>query len=711
MNIYVHKDGTQYGPYTLEQLQQYLQQGSFTLQDQACHDGQNWVTIAQVPGIAQAATPPSQPAAQQAQTVTPKQAAAKKAVAAKTKHTAAASNQAGQQKTQKSGKGGSKVLFIAGGLVILLVGLIGGLCYVLFSGDDEAKDKENLVADSDETTDNETSSDEEISEEKPASSVPSTKSANIPLIERVPADAGAVILIRVNDLLEKGREDIAALLPPGLPPMVGKALEDPSSLGLDVSEPLQIHLIANENTNLAPTGGLAGKLSDPEKFMTTLELLAGLETPEQKDGYLLYQPLGGADGSEPQIAIGSDFFFAGGADKPSDREPSIDKFMTADGSSSLSKNNDSFVAFSKEIHDLSLWFGGDSILETIGNQLDNASLDSIEGGSGIISLNFENGEMIAQMKVDTPNNELVYGKGGFSDGILNFAPADAILALGFAMDLSKFIEFAEKEIIPEFGDDIKLNEPMPELGGLSIKDAIASFTGEFMVSLTDVKMPDPGAGGAFPGGPPMDAQPGENPFGAPEMEEGDIPFPAPGGGGGFPGGGPPSGGMDPAAMMMAAMPKPEFIVAASIDTEKWLKLKAAPPLAMGMGLAMMQGYSITEKDDFLLIASKDHIEATQSGSVKNPVSGSGKDLFENNDFVLKINVAPILKMDLPIPPGGPMEILKDISHLEIASNSGKTSGTGTMKLAFTNKSKNSLSEILKIIKAINTIVPEGEINF
>ena len=88
-------------------------------------------------------------------------------------------------------------------------------------------------------------------------------------------------------------------------------------------------------------------------------------------------------------------------------------------------------------------------------------------------------------------------------------------------------------------------------------------------------------------------------------------------------------------MMMASMPKPEFIVAASIDTEKWLKLKAAPPLAMGLGLAMMQGISITEKDDFLLIASKDHIESTQSGSVKNPVSGSGKELFAKNDFVLK----------------------------------------------------------------------------
>ncbi len=315
--------------------------------------------------------------------------------------------------------------------------------------------------------------------------------------------------------------------------------------------------------------------------------------------------------------------------------------------------------------------------------------------------------MIAQMKVDAPNNEMVYGKGSFSDGILKFAPADAILALGFALDLQKFVEIAEKEIIPEFGDDIKLNDPMPELGGLSIRDAIGAFKGEFLVSLTDVKMPGPGSMGGIPGGAPMDLPGGgDNPFGDPDMEGAAPALPVPGGPGGFPGG-PPPGGMNPGGMMMAAMPKPEFIVAASIDTEKWLKLKAAPPLAMGLGLAMMQGISITEKDDFLLIASKDHIESTQSGSVKNPVSGSGKELFTKNDFVLKINVAPILKMDLPIPPGGPMEMLKDISHLEVVSNSGKSTGTGTMKLVFNDKSKNSLLQILKIAKAINTIVPAG----
>ena len=210
--------------------------------------------------------------------------------------------------------------------------------------------------------------------------------------------------------------------------------------------------------------------------MTTLELLAGLEAPEQKDGYYLYQPLGGADGSEAQIAIGSDFFFVGGANNPSDREPSIDKFMTADGSDSLVKSSKSFALFFDESHDLSIWFGGDSILETIGSQLDNADLDSMKGGSGTISLNFEEGQLIAQLKVDVPNNEMVYGKGGFSDGILKFTPIDSILALGFAFDVSKFVEFAEKEILPEFGDDIKLNEPMPELGGCPL-DVISSSPG------------------------------------------------------------------------------------------------------------------------------------------------------------------------------------------------------------------------------------------
>jgi len=58
MQVYVNKDGQQYGPFTVEQLRHYVHQGNFTTADYACCDGQNWITIAQVPGFAAAAPAP-----------------------------------------------------------------------------------------------------------------------------------------------------------------------------------------------------------------------------------------------------------------------------------------------------------------------------------------------------------------------------------------------------------------------------------------------------------------------------------------------------------------------------------------------------------------------------------------------------------------------------------------------------------------------------
>jgi hypothetical protein len=72
MKVFVSKDGQQYGPYTSDQLREYVQQGNFTINDLACHDGQNWVTIGQVPGFAEAAQPAAMqapPAPQQEQAV------------------------------------------------------------------------------------------------------------------------------------------------------------------------------------------------------------------------------------------------------------------------------------------------------------------------------------------------------------------------------------------------------------------------------------------------------------------------------------------------------------------------------------------------------------------------------------------------------------------------------------------------------------------
>ena len=52
MQIHIHKDGKNYGPYPLEQARQYLKAGNFSGNDHAYHDGANWIKLSQVPGIA-----------------------------------------------------------------------------------------------------------------------------------------------------------------------------------------------------------------------------------------------------------------------------------------------------------------------------------------------------------------------------------------------------------------------------------------------------------------------------------------------------------------------------------------------------------------------------------------------------------------------------------------------------------------------------------
>ena len=54
MQIHIHKDGKTFGPYTLEQVHQYLKAGNFAGNDLACHDGANWIKLSQVPGITSA---------------------------------------------------------------------------------------------------------------------------------------------------------------------------------------------------------------------------------------------------------------------------------------------------------------------------------------------------------------------------------------------------------------------------------------------------------------------------------------------------------------------------------------------------------------------------------------------------------------------------------------------------------------------------------
>jgi len=102
VQIYVHISGKNYGPYSIDQLREYVSKGSFKGDSQACYDGKNWVKISDIPGFVKAAEKPKQ------QTVST------------------------QQKPKKNLLG-IKLLIV--GFFLALVASLAGLTYYLLSGD------------------------------------------------------------------------------------------------------------------------------------------------------------------------------------------------------------------------------------------------------------------------------------------------------------------------------------------------------------------------------------------------------------------------------------------------------------------------------------------------------------------------------------------------------------------------------------------------
>ena len=279
MDIYIFKNEQQYGPYTVEQLREYVQQGHFTLDDYACWDGQNWIPLSQNPGFASQA--------QAGQTHQPVQAQMARAGVQEAQATAAGETGSGSKKKKI-------ILFSSIGAVCL--GAIITFFILRMSGvyqkDDQFADKGKQ-----ETTENQ--EDEQGRDEKGGGSVtedqtketeqPSGESvaslSEVPLLDRIPSDVLAVAFIDYGKILEKGGEDILPLIPPGQPPQLTTVLKDPSSVGLDSSAPLQVVLSAYDSPEDDGQLGMAGKLDDAAKFKTVLGLLPGFEKPEEKDGY------------------------------------------------------------------------------------------------------------------------------------------------------------------------------------------------------------------------------------------------------------------------------------------------------------------------------------------------------------------------------------------------------------------------------------------
>ena len=126
--IHVMRDGQQFGPYTIEDINAYLAQGTLLPTDQAWYEGAaNWMPITEVPGVAHGAAPV--PTAPPVTGVDPMTAANPEVVAVA--EAGAASAAVGGAKKKK--------LIIIGGSVAGVVVIAGVLLFVYpgFLKDDE----------------------------------------------------------------------------------------------------------------------------------------------------------------------------------------------------------------------------------------------------------------------------------------------------------------------------------------------------------------------------------------------------------------------------------------------------------------------------------------------------------------------------------------------------------------------------------------------
>ena len=123
MKIYVHREGKNYGPYSVSQLKEYLQARNFIQDDLACHDGANWVKLSEVPGIVE--TPET--VSRQPTLTTQKLDATPKATV----------NTQTKQESYKPARKSRKKIYILSGVLSVSIFLIGFLSYFFWATSDD----------------------------------------------------------------------------------------------------------------------------------------------------------------------------------------------------------------------------------------------------------------------------------------------------------------------------------------------------------------------------------------------------------------------------------------------------------------------------------------------------------------------------------------------------------------------------------------------
>ncbi len=686
MQIHINKDGQPYGPYTIDQLREYVQQGHFTEQDYACYDGQNWVTVVQVPGYAggaQSQQPQhdaqAQASAQQAQAVAHHQAQVAQAQAI----AAAATTAAAKKK--------KIILFssIGGVAACLIVGL---LIWAPWSGGDGENEDNTEVASGE--------SGDDADKSTPAAITPATPTASLPLEKYIPTNAAGAFVLPVTQIVEKvGIDSLAEMVPPPF----NLILENYQQQGVDFAEPIQAFLILDADDPNQPTFGALIRLSDPQKFQKGLvPLVTQGAQPTSKDGYDEYALGNGSDAG--LLVVAGDVALVLGGEGKAENLPSLAKnIITSDGSDSFAKASYGYEDFVKEGHDLGFWLDLNKISEASPEEIPSEAATLLKGGTGAVYLDFVDGEASIAGEFHLAETAPKLGRGGLSVDVIKLIPSDSLAAISLALDMKAIERFIEEVVVPTAkaeGEEINLDEIVPDIG-IKPRDVIQAFKGEFSLAVTDVAIPDGGSDI-----PLQDAPAVADPFGGAKEAPGDPfgePSVTP-----FPGAGAADGPNEEGTDIGDGAPQVEFLFAATIDPAKWETLKTSPPIGMAMGGAMLMGFSVIAENGKLIVASKKHADEAKAGKVSKNVSGAELDLFQKNDFVLKFDLAKAAQMkDTPIPPPA-FKALEKLSYLAITGTSNEKGGSGALRIGMADKNKNSLASFMELIPMLQSLGGEME---
>jgi hypothetical protein len=718
MQIHVNKDGQQYGPFTLEQLQQYVQQGNFTPQDHAFFEGcQEWVTIAQVPGFAGEAQAAAQPQAQQ---VAQQPAQAQAAAQAQAQAAAQQQQAAAGVVVDVAAKKKKIILWSSIGVAAALV--VAGVLFMVLSGDEE--EESDKVA--------------ETPEEKSGG----VASRSTLLLDRIPADALAVTSFDVGGILEKGGSKAVSMLPDEIPPILKKVFNDPSSIGLDITEPVRVYFMEHPTKpDEDPTTGIVVKLSDSTKLKQFAQSMNAPDPIESKDGYDLYE----IDGGKGYLALASEFLcLISNDDRRAGAQhltKELERFMTSDGSNSFVKAHPGLAMQASKGYDLSVWVD----LEKIGSLAEGEAPDALLGlfESGVLTggLRFDDGELVLELDGASKGLSKTLGGGGLPAKMTKFLSSEAPLVASVSMSLDGMIGLFNDTLADETGMD--LEEPIEQFG-ISPREVLDVFQGDFAFSLLKlddlfgeeameddspaIKSEGPGNfGDEGETGPPpnpfadtpspnpfggepspvpeiaVDPVPGAgNPFGGPSAPGGpqiaiEPPPPPPFEGGPPPGG--PSGGM--------AMNLPDFVLAASIDDAKWSAIMTKSPALAGiLAMAPLMGVALKAENGVLAVG----LAQTQASVVADqgfakPVSGSSQTLFTSNDVVIKISIDNVVQSLGDLPPQF-SAILKRFDSLAITAKTRSDGGSLSLRLGFTDKRTNSLPALMDLFTLAGSLIGE-----